>query len=506
MFKNNVFYLLDKMDIFPSKIFSLLTGNKISVDREMSHRTLMGKIGQLCANFFDYLRKAQVDPDSIESANQTLIRLVDTLKYHPTFNFKCDVGLIKTLSDSSRSLEAKARELHFFLGYENKIMEANSVEHVTDKYYLTYSIYYDKVKIFNPVIFLIGNLDSLTEDILNEANSCDEIKERILAKNNHDIIKSLKNLFTPEEISRIGLNNILFPSLTMKEYQKIIDLQIQKTIGLLESNNLGMEISPKLKELIYSRIIHPQLGARSVNSSYRSIFEAPIVSTILNSFAHSQVKSYQVSVNDKLDHFTINDVLVLIPSSVNTEDSIDPSIHRQIAIHEAGHAYAYYALNNKPPEYIKLKLDTDEIGGFVKFPFHKTLSTKKSLKNHIKVALAGIVTERMFFEADDVSAGCYSDLKNASATAQQMILKLGMGKTSSVYEFNDGRLMAKSLQADAEQEIQELMKECETEISKLLLDNKDKIELLVSELVKVNRMSGTEMIKVLESKVETKAS
>lgn len=129
------------------------------------------------------------------------------------------------------------------------------------------------------------------------------------------------------------------------------------------------------------------------------------------------------------------------------------------------------------------------------------LDAPKQLENQIKVALSGTLAERIFYSDDEISAGSYSDLKSATQIAQNMVLNLGMGKNRSVFDFNDGRLIGKSFQLEVEHEIKSIIEECETEVIKLLNDNKKNLDLLVSELIKVNRMSGIDMVKILNTTI-----
>ena len=159
---------------------------------------------------------------------------------------------------------------------------------------------------------------------------------------------------------------------------------------------------------------------------------------------------------------------------------------------------AYYLLNNHAPEYIRTKLPSAEIGGFVKIPEKSdSFKTKRDLTNDIKVLLAGLVSEKMFYDEDDVSSGAHSDLKKSTSIAQSMIMKFGMGSYRAHFNMNDGELKLKSYQGVMDTEIINLIDKAEKEISDLLLKNKESLVKLIDVLKTKTFVSGEEILKII---------
>lgn len=453
-------------------------------------------MNKLCLNLAKTISTNYKSP---ELNKEMIMNSIKVLESNSTVQFSKDKGLLHSLKNPEISEEIKFKLLTRAIErFQNKAEpEVKDKEYSSSDYDLS-SIFYEKVNKNNPLVFILGNLDELIESIVNEVNSCDEMKERILKKNNSDVMKVLENLFTPEEMSRIGFNHIVFPTLTLNEYKGLINQKINETINLLNKENIKVSFSEKLTSFIYSQIIHPKFGARSINSSYRQIFESAVIQNVLAIYRSTKCNNFNIDIENSNKFLLINDKKIEIQSLKKEEKLYPPKIHNQIAVHESGHALAYYLLNNQAPEYIQMKLSTTDIGGFVKMPYIEELKTKKTLKNQIKVSLAGIVSEKIMFGEDNISAGSYSDLNKATSIAQSMIYRLGMGKNRNIYDFSSNAVL-KSYEQEANQEVTSLIQECDTEVTVLLIENKELIEKLVTSLNKTNKLSGDDFLRIVKS-------
>jgi energy-coupling factor transporter ATP-binding protein EcfA2 len=345
-----------------------------------------------------------------------------------------------------------------------------------------------KFKLF----FLLGNLDDLTEDIVKSDTSCDKIKESLLSKNNKDVIQVLERLFFPEEISRMGQNHIIFPTLKYEEYKEIINRRINETVDMLKDLNLTLTIDEKVKEFLYTKMIDPVYGARSINSSYKQLFESQVIN---ESIKLSGLGQNKINCVLKEDSFYLNNIK--LDSVFFKEDELNPpEIQNQIATHEAGHALIYYLLNNNPPEKIITKLKSSDLGGYVKIPAEKRLESRKILKNKIKVSLAGFLSERMAFGEDEVSAGSFSDLEKATSIASMMIQNFGMGNDLMIFK-NDLDSPLSSFKQANDEKIKSILKECESEVEKMLESNKDTLLKLIEKLNTVKQMNSEEFLKIV---------
>jgi cell division protease FtsH len=106
---------------------------------------------------------------------------------------------------------------------------------------------------------------------------------------------------------------------------------------------------------------------------------------------------------------------------------------QRIAYHEAGHALVAYSLPNTDPVH-RVSIIPRGIGalGYVmrRPEQDRYIMTQGELESHIKVCLAGTLTEEMIFA--DVSTGAQNDLERASDIARAMVMDFGMSQMGRV--------------------------------------------------------------------------
>lgn len=355
----------------------------------------------------------------------------------------------------------------------------------------------------NPVVFILGNLDSIYNSFLDNNVKTDLIKDKILNFSNNDIIEELSKLFFPEEISRLGKNQILFPVLNRSEYETILSRKIDMTCSNFKNDKLNISFTEDLKQFIYQELIDPRYGVRAIDSSYRSLIESTIMSSVLKYSIGSKATDFILDLKPNSRTIVIkadtNELQIQIPEMNHQDELNPPELQNQIATHEAGHALAFFLLKKRPPEYIRTKLSSSEVGGFVNIaPDNKRMATKKSYIEDLQVLLAGAAAEKVIFESEDeIMAGSYSDISKATGLAQQMIMSLGMGKNRISYNMNEGSIRMRSYEEEVNKEILELVKTAEESVTKLLTENKDKLKKLIECLNTRTFLSGEEMEKLL---------
>jgi len=110
-----------------------------------------------------------------------------------------------------------------------------------------------------------------------------------------------------------------------------------------------------------------------------------------------------------------------------------PEEKQRIAYHEAGHALVAYSLPNTDPVH-RVSIIPRGIGalGYVmrRPEQDRYIMTQGELESHIKVCLAGTLTEEIVFS--DVSTGAQNDLERASDIARAMVMDFGMSRMGRV--------------------------------------------------------------------------
>ena len=91
---------------------------------------------------------------------------------------------------------------------------------------------------------------------------------------------ALKAHFRPEFLNRID-EVIVFHELSREEVVEIVDLMIRRVGEQLESQGLGLELTPAAKELLAEQGLRPQLGARPLRRAIQQFVEDPLSERIL---------------------------------------------------------------------------------------------------------------------------------------------------------------------------------------------------------------------------------
>ena len=113
----------------------------------------------------------------------------------------------------------------------------------------------------------------------NEENNEDGQKEYEETKK--EVMESLKRELRPEFINRID-EIIVFHKLTDTEINQIIDIMLNEVTKRLESQKIKIELEPEVKELIASKGIDKNFGARPLRRTIQNILEDKLAGEILD--------------------------------------------------------------------------------------------------------------------------------------------------------------------------------------------------------------------------------
>jgi ATP-dependent Clp protease ATP-binding subunit ClpC len=131
----------------------------------------------------------------------------------------------------------------------------------------------------NTVLIMTSNLG--TADLrkanvgfarVDEAVSYEKMKDKV-----ND---ALKQHFRPEFLNRID-DTIVFHELTKDEVVQIVDLMLKRVQKQLESQGLGLELTPEAKFLLADKGYDPQLGARPLRRAIQRQIEDPVSERLL---------------------------------------------------------------------------------------------------------------------------------------------------------------------------------------------------------------------------------
>ena len=157
----------------------------------------------------------------------------------------------------------------------------------------------------NTVIIMTSNIGArlITDKKtlgFSKTNKDNKEKEESSKKEYEDIKKevmdALKKELRPEFINRID-EIIVFHKLTDNEISKIIDIMLKEVITRLEAQKIKIELEPEVKELIASKGIDKNFGARPLRRTIQSVLEDRLAEEILDGNLKKN-KTNKIGVND----------------------------------------------------------------------------------------------------------------------------------------------------------------------------------------------------------------
>jgi cell division protease FtsH len=189
---------------------------------------------------------------------------------------------------------------------------------------------------------------------------------------------------------------------------------------------------------------------------------------------------------------------------------------RIIAYHESGHAILSYVLPHTDPIHkISIISRGRALGYVITLPEEdRFLKSKRELIDNITQLLGGRVSEEMNF--NDITSGAQNDLERATKITRKMITEYGMSKRLGPIAFKgeeDEVFLGKEIASRPhysnevasaiDEEVRNIIMDCYENAKKILMKNKEILDVLARELMKKETLTREEILKIL-SKVESK--
>lgn len=175
---------------------------------------------------------------------------------------------------------------------------------------------------------------------------------------------------------------------------------------------------------------------------------------------------------------------------------------RMTSFHESGHALVRLLLPevSDPLHKVTIVPRGRALGVTHSLPEREKYSTtKEEMLATIKSALGGRIAEDIVF--NKVSTGAYSDFKAATSIARDMVCRYGMSDTLGpiVYSQQQGDFVYSQETAHKiDEEVRRIIEECEKDATKLLNDNRDKLDKLAETLLEKETMYASEIYTLLD--------
>ena len=148
----------------------------------------------------------------------------------------------------------------------------------------------------NTIIIMTSNLGShLIQDKLIDIN--EEQIENIMGELRESLVDLLRKTIRPEFLNRID-EIVLFKPLTHKEIRKIVDIQLNKLVGMLKAKDLGLVVSDEVKDWLTNLGYDVTFGARPLKRTIQKYLINPLSQELLMDNFESG-DTIHVSVGDK---------------------------------------------------------------------------------------------------------------------------------------------------------------------------------------------------------------
>ena len=168
----------------------------------------------------------------------------------------------------------------------------------------------------------------------------------------------------------------------------------------------------------------------------------------------------------------------------------------RVARHESGHAFLCY-LGGNTPSYLTI-VARGSHGGYMEHSSNEMgpLSTKEELINRIRTSLGGRAAEIAYYgEKNGVSTGASGDLEQATRVASAMISVYGMDD-----DFGLAYMDPKEAMRDPafRKKVNEILGREMNEAVEIIQKNRTRIDRMVAELLKKNKLTGDEIEELLK--------
>jgi len=353
-----------------------------------------------------------------------------------------------------------------------------------------------------------------------------------------------------DEIDAVGRQRGAGINMANDEREQTLNQLLAEMDGFADNEGILIIAATNRKDVLDAALLRPGRFDRIINvplpdkESRKAIFKVhsankklseeinmELVAELTNGFSGAQIKNllneaaiYAAKKGEtiikEIDILDSLDKLLVGLAKRNDTRSVDSKY--RIAVHETGHALLAALFNN----YFELKKVTMQAtyngaGGYTVFNENANITdsglyTKDLLKKRLIIGLGGKAAESIIYGDDHMSVGAVQDLKQSNSLAQRMIGNYGMGNKLEVFynenvdsdrnpflgrSFGSGDKYSDKMKELHDKESLELVIEAYKEAKKLLLDNKDKMKIIIELLRQKYTLYGKDVKDILRTPI-----
>ena len=198
---------------------------------------------------------------------------------------------------------------------------------------------------------------------------------------------------------------------------------------------------------------------------------------------------------------------------------ISPEEKKKIAYHEAGHAILFHKLEHTNPVHKITIVSRGQAGGYV-MPLpsqDNMLRSKEQFEDDIAAAMGGRAAEEIIFS--QFTTGASNDLQQATRMARAMVTQFGMsdklgpraygGSSGPIFlgrEMGETRDYSEHYAQAIDDEVRTILQTAYQRAKNILLEHRDKMEVLVEILMERETLDSTEFVEIIEGGGTAEAS
>jgi cell division protease FtsH len=356
------------------------------------------------------------------------------------------------------------------------------------------------------LIFVCGNLDeaySMSDQVTDVDIDADILHEFSKSISVLNIKEALQKKFKPEQIARLGNTHIIYPSLSKKNYEDIIDLKLNDVVkSTYDRTDVNVSIADNLKSAIYRNGVFPAQGTRPLFSTINSIIENSIPEFLMNAKINN-IKNITIDVHEEqYNNYLFSDIKgVTYKRSVELDldylkNNITSDDLSLVSAHESGHAVSYSLLFKTVPAEVVGNSISVHSSGFM-LP-HQMILNKNNILNKIQVLLAGVVCEEIIFGDIYKSNGCEHDVFEATRLACNYVRRWTMdGTIGTIVPINtpDGWCSTTNIE-DTNSIAEQLLTEQKNKVKDLLQKNRQFLKDIIKETIKLKKLMSEDFYKI----------
>lgn len=356
------------------------------------------------------------------------------------------------------------------------------------------------------LVFVCGNLDEMYEDLATSVDDCDSDADTFHALTGKlsviDVKQALNKRFKPEQVARLGNEHVVYPSLSRRAYEQLIEQGCARYACETEARcGLRFELAASVHEQIYANGVFPAQGTRPLFSSLHAILGAGLAKAALWALERGAQSGdgVQLSAEERclIASWRGQSQPIAAPFEISAlRQRSNADFRALLAVHEAGHGLVHALLFGRAPQEIKIHVASFD-GGYNIYTSRKVWS-RRNLLDSICTSLAGRAAELLVFGPELNSSGAESDLRKATATAARMQRHLGHGARigrSDVSSDSDDNVCTDVEASNAP--IEALLRSEHARATRLLETHRDELLALVDELLLHGQVAPTRFAAVV---------